>query len=750
MGRRNGEPARSDYLAAAVSEPDPDIKLVLDVLEDVKSIGTAGAPQWEARCPVHEDRRPSFHVSPGKRYAVVVDCKAGCKPEAIRAKLKQLGVPQGLVGVATGAASTRKGKKPVALPQVQPIDERKVVELHRRLVDPSEGGALDYLLSERGLSLDTVEKYTLGWDGRRITIPVRDGSKVVDLRRCKPHCTGDEPKVVSYARGYGGSRLYPSQALGVAGPVLFCEGELDTLIALDRGLVAVTGTGGASTPPADLGKLAGRDVYVAYDCDEAGRNGAEKLAAALRGAGAAHVTVLDLTELGCAPESREDVTDVFVKYNRTADDVRALMERTGEAAREPERLRLVGPEELAAPVPPMRWLVRGVWPEGSYGVLAGEKKTLKTYTALALAVAVTSGQPFLGHFDVPRPGAVLYLSGEGGQYPTTARLQRIAAAYGLDRDELGQLPLHMLFSSAALDDPEFLAVLRGWLDKFRPALVVLDPLYAFHPSGVEATNLYERGRMLADFRAAIGPDTALVVVDHFKKTGASALDLDSVAQAGMAQWADSWVLQRHGEQARPDEGHFALDVEFGSRQWGGRTYRVTWGLGEFDDSTGEHVGDLAYKVESGERARDRAADDRRNELAERALACIVAEPWQHTQSKLVKLLGGRKERAEEALKTLVLTGRVEVQKHPVSESGRPVRREVYGPVGDGHTLRSRNLPPLDGESTTADYGSAPETAGSGAKRPSPQPSPKAGMFGGGARPAGARATQPAPPRPLRG
>ncbi len=41
MGRRNGEPARSDYLAAAVSEPDPDIKLVLDVLEDVKSIGTA-------------------------------------------------------------------------------------------------------------------------------------------------------------------------------------------------------------------------------------------------------------------------------------------------------------------------------------------------------------------------------------------------------------------------------------------------------------------------------------------------------------------------------------------------------------------------------------------------------------------------------------------------------------------------------------------------------------------------------------
>ena len=46
--------------------------------------------------------------------------------------------------------------------------------------------------------------------------------------------------------------------------------------------------------------------------------------------------------------------------------------------REHQRFRLVSAKELAEPVEPMRWLVRGIWPAGSAGVLAGEKKSMKT------------------------------------------------------------------------------------------------------------------------------------------------------------------------------------------------------------------------------------------------------------------------------------------------------------------------------------------------------------------------------------
>ena len=53
------------------------------------------------------------------------------------------------------------------------------------------------------------------------------------------------------------------------------------------------------------------------------------------------------------------------------DTLRAkLMPATG-------RYRLVSARELAQPVPPMRWLVRGMWPELSAGVLGGEKENVE-------------------------------------------------------------------------------------------------------------------------------------------------------------------------------------------------------------------------------------------------------------------------------------------------------------------------------------------------------------------------------------
>lgn len=56
------------------------------------------------------------------------------------------------------------------------------------------------------------------------------------------------------------------------------------------------------------------------------------------------------------------------------------------ASRPRRRFAPVSAAELAEPVPPMRWLIHGVWPEHSFGPVGGEKKTLKTYNLLAVAV----------------------------------------------------------------------------------------------------------------------------------------------------------------------------------------------------------------------------------------------------------------------------------------------------------------------------------------------------------------------------
>jgi hypothetical protein len=51
----------------------------------------AGA-SWMARCPVHEDRRPSLSISAGKDGKVLVRCHAGCNQRDLIAALRERGL----------------------------------------------------------------------------------------------------------------------------------------------------------------------------------------------------------------------------------------------------------------------------------------------------------------------------------------------------------------------------------------------------------------------------------------------------------------------------------------------------------------------------------------------------------------------------------------------------------------------------------------------------------------------------------
>jgi hypothetical protein len=180
-----------------------------------------------------------------------------------------------------------------------------------------------YLIEKRGLSQATIEKYRLGFDGDRIWIPVFKDGKAVNVRRYrKPGGTGE--KILNMA-GSGALRIYPEDTL-VNQAVYLCEGEWDALAAIDRGLPALTLTGGAGSFPADLAEpFRGKDVAILYDCDEAGRRGALKAAGRLTGI-AARIRIVNL---GLA-ENGDDVTDWFVKYKRSGDDLKALVEASPE------------------------------------------------------------------------------------------------------------------------------------------------------------------------------------------------------------------------------------------------------------------------------------------------------------------------------------------------------------------------------------------------------------------------------------
>lgn len=253
----------------------------------------------------------------------------------------------------------------------------------------------------------------------------------------------------------------------------------------------------------------------------------------------------------------------------------------GEATEPWERYPLTSARTLAAPIKPVRWLVQGVWPERSAGAIAGKKKTFKTWQMHSLAGAVSTGLSYLDRFPVTTPGPVLYLTGEGGQVEFQSRHQAIMKRYSMTAQDMQDVPFHAMFDVAPLDDADFLDALRHHLDAVQPVLTVIDPLYAYHPSGMDSSNLYERGQMLAQIRSEIEPYAALIIGDHINKSADDKnLDLDLIGYSGVSQWADSWSLQRHREQfsGTPTSSTAKLEVEFGSRRAGSMRYDIDWHL----------------------------------------------------------------------------------------------------------------------------------------------------------------------------
>jgi hypothetical protein len=674
--------------------PEPS-DTVAHVLEHLENVTQTDAEQWSARCPAHDDHAPSLAVGIGESQPLTMYCHAGCEYADIVDALVEMGADQSVLdGKAAVLRLRKRGQRTAPLravpdPQSEPPVLTEVgdkwLDWHDRLMDRAkrpdspEAELLSYLTGQRGLTRETVERFKIGYDGDRLTIPVKLRGKLRNVRRYKP---GGKPKIYNW-KGFGTSLLYPEDVLRVHSgtvPVLFCEGEWDALLANQESggqYVAVTGTGGARTPPQDLSALAGRRVYIAYDADQPGAKGAGKLSECLSAAGATP-HVLDLTALGLTPGSGEDITDYFTRYGGTAERLVAEMERATGQDREP--FRTISAAELAGPVPAMRWLVQGVWPEGSYGVLAGEKKTLKTYTSLSLALSVASGEPFLGRFHVPEIRPVLMYLGEGGQNPTARRLQRIASSMGVD---LGSVPLRIAFDAGDITGDTFLRAFNRAIAEEQPGLVIVDPLYAFHPVGIEAQNLYDRGQMLAQIQQMVPEGCALIIADHFRKSGGKDLDLDSIAQSGVAQWSDSWILQTHDTPPRVDAGDFSIGVQFGSRQWGGQQYLMDWSLGRFDEESGEHVGALSVAVSSVEWGAKSSGRAHAEDLAVAALIGVLeAAPAQLTRNKtrdrFYDAYGKKSQPAfDRAWSTLTSEGRVLCEPGLVTEGARQVSREVW-------------------------------------------------------------------------
>lgn len=359
------------------------------------------------------------------------------------------------------------------------------------------------------------------------------------------------------------------------------------------------------------------------------------------------------------------MTTVVRRSGATSD--RATAAESEEEHRNWHASELIGADHS------FNWLVKGLLPEGSQSVTGGEKKSLKSYFDTMVNVGLAAGVPILGRFEVPAARPVKVYVGEGGRQPYARRLERVARAMGVTLDS--SIPLYVQFETAPILHKTF----REWqetdLERLGLGRMSLDPLYPFH-GAVNASNLYERGAMLNAYSepctlTGVSPN----IVDHFKKTG-DGRGLDRLAQAGMAEWADSWILLTHREPPQVEAGRFKLLLEVGSRQWGGREWDLDLELGRFDEDRCDHVGEISWNVTPHvERERGRAGW----EATERNIRAVLDEhPFEHTQTQIASLVGGNRDRFRKVWTHMADDGIIEERAVRRREGDREVTRAGWG------------------------------------------------------------------------
>jgi DNA primase len=254
---------------------------VIESKADIPNMIRSWFPDWNGSsnviCPFHGDHNASLHVSQlGAAKCYGCDFKARSIID-LHAKMNDLTYMQARTELYESVVN--------AIPMV------KVEKMEAAL--RKNKAAIKYIEKKRNIPLDVAEDFHLGVDPftGRISIPIVDQYKTCVNIRLMAWDRDSRDKAIN-TKGHGEIRLYPEWLMVDEKKILLCEGEWDCLVARSRGIPAVTWTGGSGgINRAYLEMFEGKVVYILYDNDKAGIDGAEAMALALHGRSAETVMV---------------------------------------------------------------------------------------------------------------------------------------------------------------------------------------------------------------------------------------------------------------------------------------------------------------------------------------------------------------------------------------------------------------------------------------------------------------------------
>lgn len=320
-------------------------------------------------------------------------------------------------------------------------------------------------------------------------------------------------------------------------------------------------------------------------------------------------------------DGRQDELKRLTIEATKAVNTRSEKEETDLEEEHVERANPVRIASLLANVQEPKWLVQGLWAEGSCGFIAGQPKSYKSWLGLEMALSVSSGLPFLNHFPVRQPGPVLYIQEEDPLPTIKQRFNKMWPGKKADKVKIEKGVLVWEPAEDGSDDPDVAAYVgegfvisdagwQSWLDeKLEEGLdgeayrmLVVDPLMMV-AGEVEENRAQEMTEKI--FRPlkqlSRKHDIAVVMVHHMRKgdparpTRGGQLMLGSVANHAWSE--DSLYLRvvRGGDVLVERESKHTTSGSFKVSGLRNREWTPT----VIDDKLDEWVGDSDSQSEPG-------------------------------------------------------------------------------------------------------------------------------------------------------
>jgi hypothetical protein len=609
------------------------MELVLTALRERGHTPKRSGQGWSSTCPAHQDTSPSLTINTGDDGRALLKCHANaeCDHKAICAAIGLQ--PADLFVTKSGGNMKRSGKSRRSREGLNAVASRKRSgtvqgeKRTRRVFDTPEH-ALSFLDRIIGTKREGLWTY-LDAAGRPVFMvarfPLPPDPETPDAgpgKTFRPVALVEDGWII--ADPPGPLPLYSLPDLLVAPedtPVYVCEGEKATDAARGCGLVATTSSHGAESPGnTDWSPLAGRDVVILPDHDDAGEKYAAAVARLATDAGAKSIRIVRLAEHWAGMLEGGDMADLLQDRGGDTERVRRDVE---SAAVQVEPIKLQPTPIDGSPV--VRRMsdcqaenVSWLWPQriplGCVTVFAGRQGLGKSFATIDWASRVSKGIPWPDGATCPT-GSVLLVTAEDSPAKT---IRPRLDANGADAERVFHFASVMRSDDQGntAECPFTLADIESLEQalKLHPdcRLVILDPIGSFVGSGTD-TDKDNKVRAVLGPLAALAERTgiAVVVVAHQRKQAATHADDMVLGSVGFTAMARS-VLHLMEDPDNPDRRLFLPGKMNYCRQPKGLAFtindrgRVVW---ERDPVGVTANGVLAATQRSGDGAGARKLED---------------------------------------------------------------------------------------------------------------------------------------------